>query len=40
MIMKQQNGTVYFMEWSHGVESWSGVIKWSLGANVGADRSA
>ena len=24
-------GTVYFMEWSHGVESWSGVIEWSLG---------
>ena len=25
------NGTVYFMEWSHGVESWRGVIEWSLG---------
>ena len=27
----QISGTVYFMEWSHGVESWSGVIEWSLG---------
>ena len=25
------------MEWSHGVESWSGVMEWSLEANFGVD---
>ena len=26
-------GTVYFIEWSHGVESWIGVMEWSIGVN-------
>ena len=24
-------GIVYFMEWSHGLESWSGVLEWIIG---------
>ena len=33
VVMSSDNiiSTVYFIEWSHGVESWSGVIEWSLG---------
>ena len=23
--------TVYFMEWSHGLETWSGVLEWKFG---------
>ena len=23
-------GTEYFMDWSHGLESWSGVLEWIL----------
>ena len=26
----QNQGTVYFMEWSHGLESWTGVMEWSI----------
>ena len=29
----QISGTVYFMVWSHGLESWSGVMEWSIGVN-------
>ena len=28
-----EQGTVYFMEWSHGLESWNGVMEWSTGMN-------
>ena len=27
------------MEWSHGVESWSGVMEWSLGVDFGVEGS-
>ena len=35
-------GTVYFMEWSHGLESWigaiwSGVLEWILGVEPWSD---
>ena len=26
-------GSVYFMEWSHGLESWIGVMEWSIGVD-------
>ena len=27
------------MEWSHGVESWSGVMEWSFGVDCGVEWS-
>ena len=28
-----RDGTVYSMEWSHGLESWIGAMEWSIGVD-------
>ena len=31
ILMYEVVGTVYFMEWSHGLETWIGAMEWSIG---------
>ena len=36
-IQHDFEGTVQFMEWSHGMESWSGAMEWSFGVDFGVE---
>ena len=33
MVTNEVLNTVYFMEWSHGLEFWIGAMEWSTGVD-------